>query len=135
MSARSLQATSKAYKTTLPGSLLESDLQELQRWVHQNCSSSAIWRSNGEVIWIAPRERVHTQEALIRHLHDVIAVLCLLMLLTEEEVKQAVNENHDTPTSWSAPLCFFFCYERPGAFFLRGASLTFHERPRHRRSM
>ena len=107
--ARRLQATSKAYKAILPESLSEHDLQQLQRWAHNNCSSSVIWWQNGKIIWAATRERARTQEACMRHLHNVFASLCLtkrpngrwLTLLTEEEANQLINKNQDAP-AWSA---------------------------------
>ena len=109
MSTANLQARSKAYRITLPGSLLEQDLQQLHHWARNNCSSFAIWRQNGQIIWVANRERARTQEAFMRHLQNVFNALCLtkrpngrwLTLLTEEEAKQLIHENHDAP-AWSA---------------------------------
>jgi hypothetical protein len=108
---RDMHATSKAFKATLPGVLHESALERLQAWARDNCSRSAMWRQEGEVVWVCTREKPRTQEAFMRHLRDLFASLCILerprgrwlALLTEEEAKRVIKARWATTTAPSAP--------------------------------
>ena len=72
---RDTQATSKAFRATLPGALHDSALERLQAWARDNSSRSAMWRKDEGVVWVCTREKPRTQEAFMRHLRDLFAAL------------------------------------------------------------
>ena len=106
---RDTQATSKAFRATLPGALHDSALERLQAWARDNPSRSAMWRKDEGVVWVCTREKPRTQEAFMRHLRDLFAALYIqerprgrwLALLTEEEAKQIIKTSG--PTAPGAP--------------------------------
>ena len=106
---RDTQATSKAFRATLPGALHDSALERLQAWARDNSSRSCIRDRDEGVVWVCTREKPRTQEAFMRHLRDLFAALYIqerprgrwLALLTEEEAKQIIKTSG--PTAPGAP--------------------------------
>lgn len=57
--------TSKSFRATLPNAS-DDQLEQLQRWADANCSNSALFRDEGDVVWLASRERARSKSAFLK---------------------------------------------------------------------